>query len=227
MLPFQLFQNGSFIFKDGAFYQTTSPSSDLPVTYTYELRSFVTGETVIANDVPWLAILLNANSFTDSDSYYANNCVDETEPSNTGGEPLSTVKKTVLHSPNNKVVPMQDEQNLLNPDIDPAIVKQTQTDILKTQSNKKRSDSSFDIYWPTVYDENGAFYNLDGVHGVWSLSTFNPANSTIEGLSAWIGTVSAGLKSLEQIGIRKLIIDVTGNYGGIICFAHSFLDVSG
>ncbi|KAI9344049.1 hypothetical protein BDR26DRAFT_226529 [Obelidium mucronatum] len=61
-----------------------------------------------------------------------------------------------------------------------------------------------------------AFYVLaDGKTGVWMISHFSPANET--DTLRWANDMTYGLKALETHGVKRLVIDVTNNGGGIIC----------
>ncbi|KAJ3301471.1 hypothetical protein HDU76_005742 [Blyttiomyces sp. JEL0837] len=76
---------------------------------------------------------------------------------------------------------------------------------------------------PLTSDEHGAVYNLDGVNGVWSLSTFNPVTQDNATVARMISTATAGLSMLEQAGVNNLIIDLSRNGGGVICIGATFL----
>ncbi|KAI9335854.1 hypothetical protein DFJ73DRAFT_893274 [Zopfochytrium polystomum] len=67
---------------------------------------------------------------------------------------------------------------------------------------------------PIVSDRNGAFYKLDNATGVWVLSTFIPSAQTPRGVADWLGSMVRGLDALEDVGVRKLLIHVSGNGGG-------------
>ncbi|KAJ3089625.1 hypothetical protein HK100_007700, partial [Physocladia obscura] len=61
-----------------------------------------------------------------------------------------------------------------------------------------------------------AFFGLeDGETGVWVISTFSPSNET-ESFN-FAKDMMVGLTTLESLGSKKLIIDVTNNGGGTIC----------
>ncbi|KAJ3104874.1 hypothetical protein HDU96_008770 [Phlyctochytrium bullatum] len=74
---------------------------------------------------------------------------------------------------------------------------------------------------PIAGDADTAFYVLeDGITGVWVFATTRPGGSYEE----WFGTITGGLRAFEQIGVKRLIIDVTANGGGDFCASTAFAE---
>ncbi|KAJ3108128.1 hypothetical protein HDU96_007676 [Phlyctochytrium bullatum] len=76
---------------------------------------------------------------------------------------------------------------------------------------------------PLASDPNTAFFQLDTTTGVWVLPSFSPQDDSATGIRRWIDTVTGGLLLLENMGMEKLIIDVTNNGGGLVCAGQAFL----
>ncbi|KAJ1552401.1 hypothetical protein HK405_011468 [Cladochytrium tenue] len=97
---------------------------------------------------------------------------------------------------------------------------------LLTKSTKRNdgTSSAFSISNPVVYDASNAFYSLDGSTGVWVLKTFMPEDTSDTGLMNWLSNITTGLASLEQLGVTRLLIDVSNNGGGIICIGQALVN---
>ncbi|KAJ3109966.1 hypothetical protein HDU96_007012 [Phlyctochytrium bullatum] len=77
-----------------------------------------------------------------------------------------------------------------------------------------------DLSRPVVRDNSTAFYVLDdGTTGVWVFATTQPKNESEAAAQAWIETIFNGFYTLNKRGVKKLIIDVSGNGGGQFCTA--------
>ncbi|KAI8829726.1 hypothetical protein BJ741DRAFT_622200 [Chytriomyces cf. hyalinus JEL632] len=78
---------------------------------------------------------------------------------------------------------------------------------------------------PTHQDVNGAFFMLaDGNTGVWMMSTFDPLDGSEAGLEKWVRNITTGLLSLEDQGAKRLIIDLSNNGGGFVCYGWGVLN---
>ncbi|KAJ3264991.1 hypothetical protein HDU77_006814 [Chytriomyces hyalinus] len=78
---------------------------------------------------------------------------------------------------------------------------------------------------PTHQDVNGAFFMLaDGNTGVWMMSTFDPLDGSEAGLEKWVRNITVGLLSLEEQGAKRLIIDLSNNGGGFVCYGWGVLN---
>ncbi|KAJ3109968.1 hypothetical protein HDU96_007014 [Phlyctochytrium bullatum] len=79
---------------------------------------------------------------------------------------------------------------------------------------------ALDVSKPTVKDASTAFYVLDdGTTGVWVFATTQPTDESEAASKAWIETIFNGFYTLNKRGVKKLIIDVSGNGGGQFCTA--------
>ncbi|KAJ3117851.1 hypothetical protein HDU96_005228 [Phlyctochytrium bullatum] len=87
-------------------------------------------------------------------------------------------------------------------------------------ASSRLKGAALDLNKPIVADNSTAFYVLeDGVTGVWVFATTQPADSSPEASKAWIETMFNGIMGLNKAGVKKLIIDVSGNGGGQFCTA--------
>ncbi|KAJ3103844.1 hypothetical protein HDU96_009135 [Phlyctochytrium bullatum] len=88
-------------------------------------------------------------------------------------------------------------------------------------SSLKRRQSTIDEPVPLVSNLDTAIFLLDdGITGVWVFPTVSPRSSYAE----WLGTITGGLRALEQIGAKRLIIDATANGGGDFCASTAFAE---
>ncbi|KAI9335446.1 hypothetical protein DFJ73DRAFT_851762 [Zopfochytrium polystomum] len=90
-------------------------------------------------------------------------------------------------------------------------------------STGSAANTGFSLSSPLLSDNHGAFYMLDATTGVWAFTTVQPTDLTDATLNGMIGTITSGLLTLEQSGAQRLIIDTTGNGGGIICLGEFVL----
>ncbi|KAI8609738.1 hypothetical protein BC830DRAFT_1233126 [Chytriomyces sp. MP71] len=69
------------------------------------------------------------------------------------------------------------------------------------------------------------FFKLsDGKTGVWMMSTFDPEDSTQPGLDAWVRNITVGVRTLEEQGTEHLIVDLSNNGGGCVCYGWGVLN---
>ncbi|KAI9335359.1 hypothetical protein DFJ73DRAFT_763906 [Zopfochytrium polystomum] len=112
------------------------------------------------------------------------------------------------------VVPVEEEV------LDRIASKSAAAAALATDEGLQRRGSlrrrAISIKAPLVSDNNGAFYQLDATTGVWMLPTFFATNNNGD---AWMATIATGLSALERANVTQLLIDVSGNGGGLICQA--------
>ncbi|KAJ3281054.1 hypothetical protein HDU76_009017, partial [Blyttiomyces sp. JEL0837] len=76
---------------------------------------------------------------------------------------------------------------------------------------------------PVAGDANGAFYNLDGTTGVWVFPTVAPQESTTDGFIKFAQVITNGLATLEAMGVKQLVIDVSNNGGGVTCLGQALI----
>ncbi|KAI8848947.1 hypothetical protein BC829DRAFT_489736 [Chytridium lagenaria] len=74
---------------------------------------------------------------------------------------------------------------------------------------------------PTVSDKYSAFYVLPDNTGVFKLTTFEFDKDRTNIRRKWVPTIVQGLKSLADLKVKRLIIDVSGNTGGTICIGKA------
>ncbi|KAJ3188086.1 hypothetical protein HK101_009215 [Irineochytrium annulatum] len=69
------------------------------------------------------------------------------------------------------------------------------------------------------------FYTIhNSTVGIFVLSSFEPSGDLNEDvLTSWLGGMARGLTRLENLGVKNLIVDVSGNGGGIICAGKALL----
>ncbi|KAJ3323529.1 hypothetical protein HDU76_013624 [Blyttiomyces sp. JEL0837] len=92
-------------------------------------------------------------------------------------------------------------------------------------TSQSGSLSTVNVARPVEFDENGAFFNLDGRTGVWVFSTVMPLSPTPQGLQEWLNTIMNGLAKLKILGLTKLVIDVTNNGGGNVCMGQLIIQM--
>ena len=77
---------------------------------------------------------------------------------------------------------------------------------------------------PVLLGPGFAFFILDdpttGEYGILLIQTFDVAD-----MEGWFTNMRAGFKLLIQKGVKSLILDLTGNFGGVLCLAYSLLGV--
>ncbi|KAI9354348.1 hypothetical protein DFJ73DRAFT_775887 [Zopfochytrium polystomum] len=84
-------------------------------------------------------------------------------------------------------------------------------------SSKSFGEAAFSISSPLVSDGTSAFYQLDADTGVWALTALKPESTTNAAITSMMATAAGGLKAL--------IIDTTGNDGGLICAGVAMLQM--
>ncbi|KAJ3060459.1 hypothetical protein HK102_009482, partial [Quaeritorhiza haematococci] len=87
----------------------------------------------------------------------------------------------------------------------------------------------FDIRRPVVAWSGGAFWDLgDGVTGVWVVAPLIPTDPRVDPgvwIQEWVQRAGEGLAELRKRNLRRLIVDVTGNGGGVLCLAQVIMRV--
>ncbi|KAI8836706.1 hypothetical protein BJ741DRAFT_648972 [Chytriomyces cf. hyalinus JEL632] len=79
-------------------------------------------------------------------------------------------------------------------------------------------------------DDLNYFYLLaDGITGVFHMTGFDPTTGVPEAdqpavIKAWVESMVSGLQGLEAAGATRLIIDLTGNGGGIVIYGWGLLN---
>ncbi|KAJ1562930.1 hypothetical protein HK405_005794 [Cladochytrium tenue] len=211
----------SFSFSDGSIYLLRMVPSDLPMNLTYVLSSPV-GETVTLSNIPWAAYVNALGSFTDRNSYYQTNCVDSSDARSTPSEPSAlAVGLPTAQLGESLRIPKTSHFSFT---LDGTEYALSSLHSSKLAAASKASVPSFDISLPVVSDAHGAFYMLDNTTGVWVLPTFEPVGNLQSSLNSMVTTMTSGLTSLQDYGASKLIIDASGNSGGIMCVGTLFLE---
>ncbi|KAJ3128103.1 hypothetical protein HK098_005157 [Nowakowskiella sp. JEL0407] len=114
-----------------------------------------------------------------------------------------------------------------------------QIEKLSTTSDQKYPNFKFQVTndaSPIMVDNNTGIYTLnDKKTGVWLLPTFLPAGQTLsngtrlpidpEERMNWLKNLTAGLTTLQKQNYTNLIIDVSQNGGGLVCFEYLFLQL--
>ncbi|KAI8608978.1 hypothetical protein BC830DRAFT_1222539 [Chytriomyces sp. MP71] len=159
------------------------------VSYTLQLAN---GQ-IISTTFEWLAVMwksVDSSSFSSAMAYYAKNCIDPKASINPTSAP---VKRSQIPS----------ERMSKN---DPTFASRRQSSV----------SALVDLDHPVASDDQGAFFMLnDGITGAWLLSTFSPAGYDYDG---WFRNITQSLKALESRGATRLIIDVSNNGGGTVCY---------
>ncbi|KAJ1559458.1 hypothetical protein HK405_010562, partial [Cladochytrium tenue] len=208
----------SFSFSDGSIYLLRMVPSDLPMNLTYVLSS-PAGETVTLSDIPWAAYVNALESFTDRNSYYQANCVDSSDARSTPSEPSAlAVGLPTAQLGESLRIPKISHFSFTFDGTEDALSSLHSS---KLAAASKASVPSFDISSPVVSDAHGAFYMLDNTTSVWALPTFEPVGNLQSSLDSMVSTMTSGLTSLQDYGASKLIIDLSGNSGGIMCYLMS------
>ncbi|KAJ1555549.1 hypothetical protein HK405_000531 [Cladochytrium tenue] len=196
-------------FNDGLSYILSNPPSDMNLTWTYELQS-PAGETTTLSNVPWLGFFAQPTvSFTDSASYYQKFCSSST---------TSALKLTTA----DRVVPPTRDSDEVNLDEVSRLVQEKTVSFASADaSSVSESKSAFSIASPKVQGEATSFHVLDdGTTGIFFLTSFSPSTGNKDN---FLATAISGLKALETAGVTKLIIDLTGNSGGVICLGDAIM----
>ncbi|KAJ3097068.1 hypothetical protein HDU97_005301 [Phlyctochytrium planicorne] len=225
VLMFSYYSLGKYILKPGAYYSTTFLGSDAEPDRKYTLKS-PDGKTFELS-VPWLA--WNTAKFTSTDKLRAK-CEGATNDDggddggdggdgNDGGD----ASDAQIDSGSDLVDMIGGCEGL--PSIDAAKVNSMVNSRLSIMQRRADPASGFDINQPLYQDLHNAFYILkDGITGVWVLSTFTIKGNVFDFYESWVANVTTGLIGIQQRGATKLIVDNSGNKGGIGCVSRVFAD---
>lgn len=167
------------------------------ITFTVVTANSTQQETVT---VPFLAVFMGS-SFTDKDSYWANNCVAD---SSTNG------------------VDMRLSSNLLG-----SRKKQPAKGVGRPPADAIGLPTEFQPSLPTIVNDSSgvikSYLLPDGITGVMFVGSFSDNFLQFE------TDVSSAISAFKAAGITRLLIDVTNNAGGFICngvFLHQYLSGS-
>ncbi|KAJ3108021.1 hypothetical protein HDU97_002601 [Phlyctochytrium planicorne] len=213
VLMFPWYSLGSYILKPGSFYTTPFLGYNASPIREYRLKSPSGSETTLR--VPWIAY--NLKKIRSQHTLQAlctlnGKTSDESDPVDNGD--------------------MRDLEQF--DEIDDEADFQDQLDVLpKIKIDWSRSTTSrsralepippFDLYRPLYSDRHNAFYILeDRKVGVWVISTFTIKGEISEFYPSWVANVTTGLIGLQNRGATKLILDVSGNKGGVGCVSRVF-----
>ncbi|KIY68655.1 hypothetical protein CYLTODRAFT_489574 [Cylindrobasidium torrendii FP15055 ss-10] len=192
--------NWSYIL--GNFAQQSLPLSD-SVSLTLRLPE---AYDTIEIEVPYYSRIGAISNFTDAASYRAGNCVavdgtngvDYYDGSDDSVAPLMKAVQA-------DIPPTRKEYKRMN-----VILDTTKSVDVTLPPSRQPSDpiSGFGV---------GQFYLLpDNTTGVFAFGSFSAGS-----FDAGIAGMQAGLQGLKDSGAQKLIVDVTNNGGGYVCFAHA------
>ncbi|KAJ3190938.1 hypothetical protein HK101_008249 [Irineochytrium annulatum] len=156
--------------------------------------------------VPWVSVI-GADTVSimqqGKDAYYSAFCVPKpaAAPEGNGTVPEITDKFAGKHSLGLKV-------------------SERLTRKKKFYAKSRAGAASPDVRHPVSTYSSGAFYNINGDTGVWIFSSVQPPNDNVDPV-AWTGSIIQGLSDLKKQGLKNLIIDVSGNGGGVICAGYA------
>ena len=179
------------IANDGTFSFQSFPLKEFTDPVVYEVLS--PDGTVSTLSLNWVAALFDESkvtTFNSSDEYYQQFCqFSNSDDRNTNfRKHQGTNMNTVLSVENSS------EDSVISNDI-----------------NLQQITYPFTIF---AKDSDGSFYLLDETTAVWLFTTFSPEKSAF----SWLQSITASLKKIQDLGVPKLIIDVSNNYGGDIVF---------
>ncbi|KAJ3215898.1 hypothetical protein HDU67_010200 [Dinochytrium kinnereticum] len=218
--------DGSFQTIPGKYYQTSFLGHDALPNRTYELVPPEGGPDVRLV-VPWAALFLvgEENVRVESGGMYGEMfCGRATNRSalrRRGEErklkrPASEFAVPSYYKP----LPANLTVAITIPDIFASKSMITNTTITNTTIPR------LDLDEPIIKDNAGsAFYVMDdGETGVWVFASVVPREESDEGIAEWVGVVTGGLRGLERRGVKRLLIDVSGNGGGNFCAGTAFAE---
>ncbi|KAI9295090.1 hypothetical protein K502DRAFT_324501 [Neoconidiobolus thromboides FSU 785] len=179
--------NGKWGVSYGTFGSTTLPP--LKETLTFRVRDGYLEKELV---VPYIATPSAASTpFTDSASFYKNNCAPIASPS---AKSSNSNKVQVLEVPELKKIPIDAPIDTPNSRLeDPLATPLVDGTFVKT-------------------------YVIKNNVGVVAISTFS-ANE-----KQWFDEITKGFKALQDQKVEKLVLDVSNNGGGYICWGYNVLD---
>ncbi|KAI9345176.1 hypothetical protein DFJ73DRAFT_797047 [Zopfochytrium polystomum] len=208
---------------DGWLYFRTLLTAGMPDVLRLTLTDPATGRAVQV-DAPWAVVALDAAALASAGTYYAKYCTaaastavsrrDEVPPAT----PLEGVTEVTAVLPKELV-----QRKVVKQTVGVERLKKGAGDGvgLRTaalaSAEATRTNDGIDLNNPLVSSNDTAFYMMNGSVGVWVMSTFSPSTSDDD----YIGTITAGLTALERAGAKKLLIDVSWNGGGSICYSQA------
>jgi hypothetical protein len=177
--------------------------------------------------VPWAAKPYDSNVFKDgSEAYYRNYCTFSSGPSSS-----SQPQQQPVQHENKGSSSFSSLDYLKDPVVNWNVLKASFSSSSSPSSSSlsssnqplnqpSSSSSSSTQPSPQIILESDlmGFYIPDPAKptGVWRLSSFSPPSP--DTVPAWILNMTAGLAALRnERGVRRLVIDVSGNGGGFVC----------
>lgn len=125
-----------------------------------------------------------------------------------------------------KVAKKTPDTTLLRRDVQQAkaikLKKRTENGLIKRGQNDYAVTSDGTL--PISIGPGFAFFIMNNVHkgkyGVLIIQTFD-----VTDMDCWFSNMQKGFLKLIDNGIKKLVLDLTGNSGGVLCLAYSLLGV--
>ncbi|KAJ3103842.1 hypothetical protein HDU96_009133 [Phlyctochytrium bullatum] len=219
------FSKGQFITRPGLFNEMLFLPSEAGKPRTYVLSPPPLADGTQPEDitltVPWAAFprrKMREGISTTNAGYYNVFCEDKPPLPALGRRHVSPTDSKLEENEPQRLIRPSTPAGTSDPPTAPSI-KEISDAVLANalrrhhdKSLQKRQDTTVEPI-PFITDNNVAFFVLnDGITGVL---VFKPVPSQV--FTFFMGFVTGGLRALEQIGVKRLIIDVTANDGGDGC----------
>ncbi|KAJ3104875.1 hypothetical protein HDU96_008771 [Phlyctochytrium bullatum] len=227
----KIFVGGEFVLSQGYFSDTAFlPSDAKPRTYvlTPPVRADGTQPADITVTVPWASFPRNGGiprPFANNAEYYGYLCLSDIQQSALSRRDVKDTTQVLSDFGSRPLLPRTttpagalDAAHTI-PEISNAVLAEALQRHHAHHLERRQTPSGEPI--PLVANLDTAFYVLeDGITGVWVFATVSPESS----YDNWLGTITGGLRAFEQIGVKRLIIDVTANGGGDFCASTAFAE---
>ncbi|KAJ1568158.1 hypothetical protein HK405_003448 [Cladochytrium tenue] len=208
-IPWILWTGSYYGFNEGIINRIRYIPSNMDWYWDYELES-PSGQKVTLSKVPWVGVgsFSTTVPLASSSEYYSSFC--------TSNVATAALKISIPKANHADVTVNATEALLVHEEKFSAAMRRLN---MATPGVK---EAKLNISSPLVSDMFSAFYILDdGITGVWVLATFEALSDSAT--NAYYGTITAGLKMLETAGASRLIIDLSGNGGGLLCIGDALL----
>ncbi|KAJ3214038.1 hypothetical protein HDU67_002132 [Dinochytrium kinnereticum] len=218
--------------QDGPFFSTSLFPSDLATTRTYVLRPPPSSpdQSIVTIEVPWMAFLaVKSSRPINSQRYHAALCRAPEIPTTVVSGAKASFSKTAAMKSKSRVY-----RGRLHNAVDLATFLYQYAHMLDSIDRGSKTGSKAAVKTappsqPIVSDLGAAFYMLRGNKtAVFALPGFEPGltpdqDLTEDSLVSWMSTVAKGLKSVQDAGAENLVMDLSGNGGGVICMGKTVL----
>ncbi|KAI8840565.1 hypothetical protein BC829DRAFT_420762 [Chytridium lagenaria] len=225
---------GKLEVQDGPYFSTSMFTDDMHVSRTYVLRQpgSISPNSTITLEVPWMAFLaVKSSRPISSTRYYNALCTTSNTPvaSASKAGTLRSSASIVAHSgfaSNDDGKPRVYRGRVHNA-VDLASFWFKYARLmdgleLKTTSASKGAVHTLPPSQPVASDKGAAFYLLRGNKtAVMAIPGFEPGlapneDMTQESIIRWLETIGTGLRRVQDAGAENLVLDMTGNGGGVI-----------